>query len=492
MLADRQTSSFQVAVSRTKIVVPATLGNQTQDQTQEQGESYFAHSVPLTPLDLVVPKVNAALVLFFDDPHGVFADEQRLESSLAHTLAEFPTLAGHLVESGQTLPSLAFSNRGALFVFAAAKPVLLQEIHKAHYAPHSIPAELLPRGPFPAPGETVLAVQLTRFSDDNVALAFRRHHQVTDFPGFMDFVSRWSYIHDVICRGKVKDLVQNTLPASLHIHRTSRDLAQLVSSVPPASQYENGEYRVAASAHDSGMTRQPEPIYASLFALSKDALSSLKHAASGDCKHGSWVSTNDAVAALFWRAITRARGLEQRDDAQTKLGLAVNGREKIKPFNPDSSLYAGNCIIGVCISRSAQELVDEPLGRSAGHLRKALTLHTAHRIRSSVDFLLSLNAATQLPLLRTAHTEVFGDDVAVTQWSKYPLYDASTVGFGSGSAPFKVSPGPMVGDGVVVILPAAPSKTCSAGIEVMIGLTAEPMRKLRMDEELLRYATIIG
>ncbi|KAJ3160789.1 hypothetical protein HDU88_007841 [Geranomyces variabilis] len=396
MFADPETSGIQVAVSRTKIVVPATLENQAPDRTHQQDESCFAHSVPLTPLDLVVPKVNAALVLFFNDPDGVFAVEDRLETSFAHTLAEFPTLAGHLVESNQNLPSLVFSNRGALLVFAAAMPGLLQEIQKSH-----------------------------------------------------------------------------------------RDLAQLVSSVPPASQYENWEYRIAAGAHDSGMTRQPEPIHASLFALSKDALASLKHDASGDCKQGSWASTNDAVAALFWRVITRARGLEQRDDVQTKLGLAVNGREKIKQFNPDSSC-------GVCISRTAQELVDEPLGRSAGHLRQALTSHTAHRIRSSVDFLLSLDAATELPLLRTAHTEVFGDDVAVTQWSKYPLYDAATVGFGSGSAPFKVSPGPMVGDGVVVILPATPSETGSAGIEAMIGLTAGPMRKLKVDKELLRYATIIG
>ncbi|KND04267.1 uncharacterized protein SPPG_00003 [Spizellomyces punctatus DAOM BR117] len=438
-------------------------------------------SVNLTPLDLVVPKVYAALLLLFDDPSGRFSDHGAISSSLERALSEYPALAAELVEEKDAVPRLIFNNKGATLVYAQGSEEDFQPMVEGQFAPETIPPNLFPRGPFPKSGETVLAVQITLFPGSKVAVGFRRHHYVADLPAFLDFIYRWSELH-----GKTSVEVQEDLICIQQKHLV-RDLANLVEIIQPAPSYVNHEYRLSTGEEDTGMTRKPEPIYGKQFILDSEALANLKEYAHLGLNDGSWVSTNDAVAALFWRAVSRARELEQ--NGITKLGLAVNGRERIKALAPESKGYFGNFITGLCVSHTVDNLLTQPLGTTALMLRQAIRAHSPERIRSSVDYLLSLDPATELPLLRTSHTEVFGDDVAVTQWSKYPFYEAEKLHFGTGNCPFLVSPGSTVGDGVIVIIPAAPGRQ---GIEVMVGLTALPMKRLVMDAELVKFTKILG
>ncbi|TPX69557.1 hypothetical protein SpCBS45565_g02373 [Spizellomyces sp. 'palustris'] len=445
-------------------------------------------SVNLTPLDLVVPKVYAALLLLFDDPNGRFSDQVAISSSLERALSEYPALTAELVEENGAVPRLVFNNKGATLVYAQGSEEDFQRMVNGQFAPETIHPNLFPRGPFPKPGETVLAVQITlvtirfpQFPGSKVAVGFRRHHHVADLPAFLDFIYRWSEVH-----GKNSLEVQEGL-ISIQQKHLVRNLAKLVEVIQPAPSYVNHEYRLGTGAENTGMTRKPEPIYGKQFILDSEALANLKEYAHLGLNDGCWVSTNDAVAALFWRAVSRARELGK--NGTTKLGLAVNGRERIKALAPESEGYFGNFITGLCVSHTVDDLLTQPLGTTALMLRQAIRGHSPERIRSSIDYLLSLDPATQLPLLRTSHTEVFGDDVAVTQWSKYPFYEAEKLHFGTGGCPFLVSPGSTVGDGVIVILPAAPGRQ---GIEVMVGLTALPMERLVKDAELGKFTKILG
>lgn len=101
-----------------------------------------------------------------------------------------------------------------------------------------------------------------------------------------------------------------------------------------------------------------------------------------------------------------------------------------------------------------------------------------------MEHLCSLNADS-VERLRVAHTDVFGDDASLTSWTSYAFYDAEQYGFGSTEV-LKASAGPVVGDGVIVLLPTSPQE--GGAIEAMLGLTAAPLERALKDSELLQYA----
>lgn len=167
--------------------------------------------------------------------------------------------------------------------------------------------------------------------------------------GFTLFLRRWSAINaHLVQNGSLPDDISASA-ASLH---NGRDPAALAAAVPRTkANAQNGmgsldaAYRLAADAGDTGMTRAPEPIKGQLFRLDKAALDNLKKQAHEGLEEGQWVSTGDAIGALFWRAIVRARQLDKtQPEKDIKLGVAVNGREKLKKHSPEATEYFGNLV----------------------------------------------------------------------------------------------------------------------------------------------------
>lgn len=121
-------------------------------------------SAPLSPLDRIVPNVNASLLFFLRDrTDKPSLDPTTLKSSLARALAEFPTLAGEIVPKPGQAPTLVASDRGVSFVHARSDTGI-DELSQSSWAAAKIPQELFASGPFPQPGQTLLGIQLTEVS----------------------------------------------------------------------------------------------------------------------------------------------------------------------------------------------------------------------------------------------------------------------------------------------------------------------------------------
>ena len=123
------------------------------------------------------------------------------------------------------------------------------------------------------------------------------------------------------------------------------------------------------------------------------------------------------------------------------------------------------------------ELVNGPQSNVALQVRKAVTEMDDSKIRSSIDWI------EQQPYKRGVRPKLqlyCGKDFAVTNWSKFPLYDLD---FGDG-APFKFSMGRDKNlDGLAGIL----STKSNGGIEIYLGLISEHMQKLEQDPEFKEF-----
>ncbi|GMF15227.1 unnamed protein product [Phytophthora fragariaefolia] len=185
-----------------------------------------------------------------------------------------------------------------------------------------------------------------------------------------------------------------------------------------------------------------------------------------------YVSTLDAITALFTLLITEARGHGQN----VRVSTAVNGRKRLEPPLPEN--YAGNAVFHAISSFTSQELQSK---EGAPNVVSPSTLsRVAHRIRSSIlgldsdfmrDTVAFLSNQTGISSINDNVNFFCGPDVAFTCWAKMGLYDAW---FG-GSRPWYASiPRVQCMDGFVLITEATKGVE---GLDVLVCLESTTMKK---------------
>ncbi|CAG8717176.1 31795_t:CDS:1, partial [Racocetra persica] len=111
------------------------------------------------------------------------------------------------------------------------------------------------------------------------------------------------------------------------------------------STYVPYEYFVMKPTENIFSNSRKLPIKLSLttkiFRFSQDDLKRLRDYYSAGIPNGSWISTNDALVAHFWRTLTRARNLDL--NTEVFCSIALNGRDRLNPPIPES--YCGNVVL---------------------------------------------------------------------------------------------------------------------------------------------------
>lgn len=459
--------------------------------------------IDLTPWDLDMLSVQYIQKgLLFPTPAaaksegGMDAVVGRLKTSLSLSLVHFFPLAGRLAstasEDGKgSFIHLDCSDQGAEFTLAVADGVTMSDV----LAPDSdIPGDLIRRF-FPLEiamdydGHTVplLAAQLTELAD-GIFLGCSMNHVAVDGSSFWHLFTAWAEI----CR----DHVKGEGGGEVFGGDSGKSLDKIQISRPPVHDrwFIDGRttpIRMPFSRPEEVMKSfgYPPELRGRLFHFSRKDMAALKGRANsskydnhstGDGGGADGAATTNpittissfqALCALVWRAITRARRLP--DDHPTSFVMSIDNRKRMHPPLPAD--YFGNSVYRVATTTTAGELLSHDLGWAALRLNRTIAVHTDTAIRDAV------RAWTAAPVIRSpVMNKPVADVVFMTSSPRFPMYDGGDFGWGT---PVAARCG--VANKFDGKITAYPGREGGGSADLELTLAPETMAALEADNELI-------
>jgi len=339
------------------------------------------------------------------------------------------------------------------------------------FAPYkTIPGGIAGSGAEPT---AVFAVQ-ANFVRAGLVLVFVGHHQVMDMTGIFQLMSLLSKS----CRYEAwspLELSFGAIDRSLLVQLLEGgDEAKLMSHIPQQvtklDEARNTEDVVPASA---------EWAY---FSFTRQSLAGLKDTALATASRG-FVSTDDALTALLWKAIAYARLGRLGQDVKVTLGRAVDARRYLGVPNE----YPGLLNNMVYHKRELQHLVQEPLGRVAAELRQAVDPSTSDigvKTRALATLLHVVPDNAAISLTATIDPPV---DLMVSSWAKPDCYHLD-FGLGLGKPTAARRPRFVPVEGLVYFMP----RSRDGEIVVAICLRKEDMENLTKSQDFAKHGVYIG
>jgi len=213
----------------------------------------------------------------------------------------------------------------------------------------------------------------------------------------------------------------------------------------------------------------------------------LKQLASPIKGTNSYISTLDAVNALIWRAICRARRLRQRGVLSSRLFFVCDVRSKLQPpMRPDSTC---NAIMKLHAEQACADIQDQDfvtsLSASASSIREAIQGFTQSQFETWISY---AKSAPSFLSLKSKENLCHGPDVVVTDHSKVSAYQYRWGPLGSiqrfrnpwwgrsDPKPYsQVTFMPLLSDG---------------GLEILTNFDEETNQQLLQDVELARFVSV--
>ncbi|PKA64440.1 putative acetyltransferase [Apostasia shenzhenica] len=427
----------------------------------------------LTPWDIAMLNTHYIQkgLLFTDIPpclsaHHIF---HRLRISLAAALQHFYPLAGRLVtekvigEDGEIAGVKVYidcSGKGALLVHAVARNITAGDVLAVGKDTPSFVKSFFPLdGAISHDGHSdpLLAVQVTMLAFGDVFVACSFNHVVGDGIAFWNFFNAWAEI----ARSKV-DLTG----------------AGVKLSRPPVHERwfieeENPPITLPFSDASQFIQRfSPPPLRERFFHFTGDSVAGLKSRANDESRTPTektdTISSFQALIALIWRSITRARRLPP--EQPTSCRMAIQNRSRLSPpLSPD---YFGNSIYAVKATMTAGELEAKGLGWAARRLNEAIAGHTNAAVRRLLGEYYAAPAVYSLTMFDQESVMVGGS----------PRFDMYGCDFGWGKAA-AVRCGPANKyDGKVS---AFPGREGGGSVDLLVCLAPEFMEELLKDREFI-------
>ncbi|KAL2273994.1 hypothetical protein FJTKL_03711 [Diaporthe vaccinii] len=302
-------------------------------------------------------------------------------------------------------------------------------------------------------------------------LGLAMHHSITDAPGCDGFLTTWA---------ENSTAAKNGSPFR-PIDDSNRDRSRLSAPKPPsAERWKQLDGKFTTLKDVGGPTPPPPadfvvpPITSRTWHLSSASLEQLKADVSpvqgpgnSDGEAQSWISTYDAVMALFWKTMTRA---------QDPLAQAIHGRQK-QHCNGCALPRAGPLPVG--------DLIEADLRRLAPLVRQGIKEITPQYTAEMPEWVAGLRGRRWITVNMS---DFLGLDLAGTSWQGMEAYQKHDFGFG---LPVALRwPNPSF-EGYVFIFPQRSGVKGAApyeGLEVCVCLEAGSADRLLKDEELLKYA----
>ncbi|KAL9065347.1 MAG: hypothetical protein Q9161_008293 [Pseudevernia consocians] len=480
----------------------------------------------LSPIDHTMPRVYNIKILYFPVPNARATHAAaKLRSSLNRTLDALPILSGS-IQRGKHPPradSLCVGDPWNTVDDIFRLKDLVQsgldytKLRKQHFPVEALREYDIFSQSLPDPLGVRTPVMLVQVNlvRDGMILAIALHHSCMDGFGFVAVTEIWAKF----CRGEdgAELLRDGTLTEQRLMHG---DKGGRLSDFPnvslqPTSSRNAGVYgkmapsEISSSSTDPGatipVTQQPKEVDMETFFFSQSKLKALKLKVSaslpktiGDSNGSqspSYISTNDALSALIFTCVTRARTPPERAGSKQMIPFVLTVSARRLLDIPSAAGYIGNMVIAchldlpLCTVRSeisslasiAQQVRKRLIELDGGHVKRWIgAIGTMEDTRKLIT---SFRVTKDYPFM-------------ITSWSEQRFYDIEwgpEVGIRCERVRIlrakKIPPRP---DGLVIIMPelktGVPTAQEDGGLEVLIALEKGVMHKLKGLEEWTTWA----
>ncbi|KAK0511890.1 hypothetical protein JMJ35_005740 [Cladonia borealis] len=463
----------------------------------------------LSPLDMLVPRMHVPKLLYFSSTSASTQILANLRKALALTIEAMPILGGSI-----TLSESEKDQKGSLNVqspYFTAEDIVssndlsnqydYQKLCSKHFPSDGVPLEECAPKLFGTSADSMpVMMAQVNFLNGGLLLFFAVHHCVMDEVGMFNVLKVWS----TCARGDSGlDFVSSQW----------FDREPLMQGAGTGKLEDHPEYTLSPEGIPTNATESPEVFYpkstdvdSAVFFLSDENLERLKSSAirtesanvGQDMQGKPWISTNDALIALFWCSITSARlneGLADAANIFPRFGMAMNGRGHLKP--PMSPDFSGNMVLIAKTFTSAGTLLPsnpERLADAALLVRKSINVVDDAYIRDTIQLVRSVKDLGQLASRRRPAVE---HSLGCSTWASQPYYSLDWGNLMGGKCE-RVRWRNLRTDGLFVIFPRLPragvsennsdSRISSGGVEVLLGLKTAHMQRLKQDELFNQFA----
>ncbi|EEY59939.1 uncharacterized protein PITG_13096 [Phytophthora infestans T30-4] len=379
--------------------------------------------LPLSPMDAVMHGFGFVILYIFPPSSSSYNLDKLQSSFISLVEQDYRILIGELyvdpstgvVNVKQTAESLEKGAEGILFETNPENPKTTEQ------AIQERSLDLMPT----TRGETeLICVKGTLLNDGGLAIGVNASHTLFDGEAMFTFMTVWGQHYSGV--PKEQRLVVN------------HDRHLLKGKGKPSAM-QHPEFRVVAESDDAA---------------------------------SSYVSTVDAITALFTILISRARGHGQN----VRITTGVNARRRLEPPLPPN--YVGNVIFNAFSTFTSTELqLSEEkgvspmiLGKLARRVRESILQRTDEYLRDAIDF---LTEQSDIAAVQVGTNFVFGHDLMFTSWLHMGMYNAEFDGIHPW---FACAPQLPCYDGFVMVTEA---RKGGDGIDVGVFLECTAMEKLK-------------
>ncbi|XP_021750847.1 protein ENHANCED PSEUDOMONAS SUSCEPTIBILTY 1-like [Chenopodium quinoa] len=409
---------------------------------------------------------------------------EKLKHSLSHALVHFYPLSGRLKtekypeENACTISiDCTEGGLGARLIRAAALGLTVSDI----LSPTDVTADVV--SSFFDLGENwnnyyghtraLLSIQVTELLDA-VFIGFSMNHCVGDGTTFIHFINMLSEIFNFDSDlASVKEVIQISRPPIFNYKPWNVNKPDNEDVMVIKFPYLNFDQYL-----DGDNNYESERLIEKIFHFSSTSLERLKAEANQQCgtTHNNIISSFQALIALVWRSITKARKLPL--DQPTICIIPVNARPRLNP--PISDDYVGNFISGAHGACKVDQLLGHDLGWAAMSLNKSITAQNEEQI---LGFFKRVIDDPKVTAPSKGVDPLRGNKVSIGGSSRFDMYGpqfglgralAARVGFGKGE------------DGRVNTNPGCEGE---GSIDLEICLKPEVMAALEANEEFMCYVT---
>lgn len=473
--------------------VPSLSGMRVFDVVDLQtdpAEEVFSISL----LDCIMPKMYIPITCAYRiddvvDKEAVISD---LCSGLKRLLADYRFLAGSLFE---TIAGTSFVKRGV----SHAKYTVHVEDHtdkdfpsyaqlaERHFPASELDTRMLPPNFQPSPsgaaeeGNPAMLMQFN-FIRGGLVIGAVFHHLLIDAKGLDAVMAHWAAHTRSLRTGSPPPPFK---PSDLSVSR--------LNTATPDSFDENQQpvpsLKYAPNAPPTSNI-PPSAMAQHIWHIPASKLAELKASAGPQAPGDAWVSTNDCITALMWRAIVRSRlALHNVADplADTR-PVALENSLDVRASVPGGvpAAYPGNVVMFSKAVMPLSSLVRPDTFRAvAVCVRETVEAYRAWPlVERAIRWIASVPRGADVAMDVDV---VMGLDALVTSWRVLRAYEAWDFGFGPLASLRWATP---VFDGYGFLYPTRPSAGADEGVEIYLGLERECMERLLMDEELSNWADV--
>lgn len=366
--------------------------------------------LPLSAMDAIMGTIGFTILYIFPRPSSTSAlqpfDLEQLHTSFQALIEdEYRILLGELhvhpttgIVSVKQTPNAMTASR-IPFEKTALPDVTTED------AMQSLSMDFMPKREY----TQLVTIKATLLSDGGLAVGVNMSHTLLDGEGMFTFMKVWGEFY----RGVAKE----------NRTKVCHDRALLngrgIGPVLPHPEFKLKQAPAPATTPAASAPTAFPTTTQHVFHISPEQMKQIKAAAMESLSESDgYVSTTDALTALFIILISQARG----HGKDVKFTTGVNARKRFSPPLPAN--YAGNVISNAFSAYEAQELETlspSAIGNIAKRVRQSILQRDETFLRDAIEFLTSQENLSDV-LVGTDF--FFGPDLMFTSWANFGMYDA--------------------------------------------------------------------